>query len=95
MRWQAVALLGILLQGVATPGGGLSTGDISKEDFNYQRPTQSPHTLERACTTKLGFCRVANLVPPGQACYCVAANGARVDGHVIPYRFTDVPSTVR
>jgi hypothetical protein len=34
--------------------------------------------------------RVANLLPPGQPCYCVANNGARVDGYVIAYRWTDV-----
>jgi hypothetical protein len=95
MRLRALAVLVLLLSGVMTPGGGLGTGDIGKDDFGYQRPTQSPHTLERACTTKAGFCRVANLVPPGQPCYCLAANGARVDGYVIPYRFTDVPSTVK
>jgi hypothetical protein len=94
-RYGVAVVLGILLQGVVAPGGGLSTGDISKDDFNYQRPTQSPHTLERACTTKVGFCRVANLLPPGQACYCLTNAGARVDGYVIPYRFTDVPSTIK
>jgi hypothetical protein len=93
--WLRVLMVLVLLSGVVTPGGGLSTGDISKDDFGYQRPTQSPHTLERACTTKLGFCRVANLVPPGQPCYCVALNGTRLDGYVIAYRWTDVPSTVK
>jgi hypothetical protein len=92
-KWPVVAIL--LAGGVMTPGGGLSTGDISKEDFSHQIPTQSPHTLERACTTRLGICRVANHTPPGQPCYCVAANGARVDGYVIAYRFTDVPSVVK
>jgi hypothetical protein len=72
----------------------IGTGDISKDDFP-QLPTQSPHTLERACTTKLGYCRVANLTPPGQPCYCLTSTGARVDGYVIAYRFTDVPSTIR
>jgi hypothetical protein len=91
-----VALVLVLLGGgIMTPGGGINTGDISKDDFRHQTPTQSPHTLERACTTKLGFCRVANLLPPGQPCYCLAANGARVDGYVIAYRFTDVPSTIK
>jgi hypothetical protein len=90
-RYVVAVVFGILLQGLGVPGGGLSTGDISKDDFNYQRPTQSPHVLERACTTKAGFCRVANMVPPGQACYCLTNAGARVDGHVIPYRFSDAP----
>ena len=74
-----LALVLLLLQGLMTPGGGIGTGDISKDDFP-QIPTQSPHTLERACTTRLGFCRVA---------------GARVDGYVIAYRFSDVPSVVK
>ena len=95
MRLRVALVLVLLGGGVVTPGGGLSTGDIGKEDFGYQRPTQSPHTLERACTTRLGICRVANLLPPGQPCYCLAAGGARVDGYVIAYRWTDVPSTVR
>jgi len=76
------------------PRGGIGTGDVSKDDFP-QIPTQSPHTLARACTTRLGYCRVANLTPPGQPCYCLTATGARVDGHVIAYRFTDVPSVVK
>jgi hypothetical protein len=93
-RRLALTLL-LLLQGVMTPGGGVGTGDISRDDFNYQMPTQSPHTLERACTTRLGFCRVANLTPPGQPCYCLTSTGARVDGYVIAYRFSDVPSVVK
>jgi hypothetical protein len=94
MRMRLVVAL-VLLQGLMTPHGGIGTGDISKDDFNYQVPTQSPHTLERACTTKLGVCRVANLTPPGQPCYCLTAAGARVDGYVIAFRFTDVPSVVK
>ncbi|HEX9821993.1 MAG TPA: hypothetical protein VGD07_20520 [Methylomirabilota bacterium] len=91
-----VALIVLLLGGsIVTPGGGFSTGDISKDDVRHQIPTQSPHTLERACTTKLGHCRVANLTPPGQPCSCVASTGARVDGYVIAYRWTDVPSSVK
>ena len=85
----------LLLQGVMTPGGGVGTGDLSRDDFSHQIPTQSPHTLERACTTKLGYCRVANLTPPGQPCYCLTGTGARVDGYVIAYRFTDVPPVVK
>ena len=92
----SVALVLVLLGGgIMTPGGGVGTGDISREDFGYQIPTQSPHTLERACTTKLGVCRVANLTPPGQPCYCLTAAGARVDGYVIAFRFSDVPSIVK
>jgi hypothetical protein len=94
-----LALVLLLLQGLMTPGGGIGTGDISKDDFPKddfpQIPTQSPHTLERACTTKLGFCRVANLTPPGQPCYCLTAAGGRVDGYVIAYRFSEVPSVVK
>ena len=75
-----LALVLLLAQGLMTPGGGIGTGDISKDDYQQQIPTQSPHTLERACTTRLGFCRVA---------------GARVDGYVIAYRFSDVPSVVK
>jgi len=89
-----LALVLLLLQGLMTPGGGIGTGDISKDDFP-QIPTLSPHTLERACTTRLGYCRVANLTPPGQPCYCLTAAGARADGYVIAYRFTDVPSVVK
>ena len=91
MRYCLALGLLFLLQGVLTPGGGVSTGDISKDDFRYQTPTQSPHTLERACTTQVGICRVANLVPPGQPCYCLAGTGARVDGFVIAWRWTGVP----
>lgn len=94
MRWRRALLITVLLQGLMTPGGGIGTGDISKDDFP-QIPTQSPYTLERACTTRLGYCRVANLTPPGQPCYCLTAVGARVDGYVIAYRFTDVPSVVK
>jgi hypothetical protein len=94
MRLAIVLGTALLLQGLMTPGGGVGTGDIGKDDFP-QLPTQSPHTLERACTTRLGYCRVANLTPPGQPCYCLTSTGARVDGYVIAYRFTDVPSTVR
>ena len=90
-----LALTLLLLQGLMTPGGGVGTGDISRDDFNYQIPTQSPHTLERACTTRLGLCRVANLTPPGQPCYCLTSTGARLDGYVIAYRFSDVPSVVK
>ena len=68
MRWRRALVITVLLQGLMTPGGGIGTGDISKDDFP-QVPTQSPHTLERACTTRLGYCRVANLTPPGQPCY--------------------------
>ena len=93
--WRRLALTLLLLQGLMTPGGGVGTGDISRDDFNYQIPTQSPHTLERACTTRLGLCRVANLTPPGQPCYCLTSTGARVDGYVIAYRFSDVPSVVK
>jgi hypothetical protein len=86
----------VLLQGLLMmPGGGVGTGDLSQDDFNYQIPTQSPHTLERACTTAVGYCRVANLTPPGRPCYCLTAAGVRVDGYVIAYRFTDVPSVVK
>ncbi len=94
MRWRRALVITVLLQGLMTPGGGIGTGDISKDDFP-QIPTQSPHTLERACTTKVGFCRVANLTPPGQPCYCLTAAGARVDGYVIAFRFSDVPSLVK
>ena len=94
MRWRRALVITVLLQGLMTPGGGIGTGDISKDDFS-QIPTQSPHTLERACTTKAGFCRVANLTPPGQPCSCFTAAGARVDGYVIAYRFTDVPQVVK
>jgi len=90
-----VLLLLVLLQGMMVPAGGIGTGDISKDDFNYQIPTQSPHTLERACTTKVGYCRIANLTPPGQPCYCLTAAGARVDGYAIAFRLTEVPSTVK
>ena len=38
---------------------------------------------------------VANLTPPGQPCYCLTSTGARVDGYVIAYRFSDVPSVVK
>jgi hypothetical protein len=86
--------IALLAQGLLVPGGGIGTGDIGKDDFP-QIPTQSPHTLERACTTRLGYCRVANLTPPGQPCYCLTAVGVRVDGYVIAYRFTDVPSVVK
>jgi hypothetical protein len=95
MRMRAVVWLVLLLQGLMTPGGGIGTGDISKDDYQQQIPTQSAHTLERACTTRAGFCRVANLTPPGQPCYCLTAAGARVDGYVIAYRFSDVPSVVK
>ncbi len=78
-----------------TPGGGIGTGDISKDDYGGQRPTQSPHTLERACTTQLGICRVANLTPPGRPCYCVGGNGGRVDGYVIAWRWTAVPTDIK
>ena len=44
---------------------------------------------------ELGVCRVANLTPPGQPCYCLTAAGARVDGYVIAFRFTEVPSIVK
>ena len=94
MRWRHALLVAVVMQGLMTPGGGVGTGDISKDDFP-QIPTASPHTLERACTTQLGYCRVANLTPPGQPCYCLTAAGARVDGYVIAYRFTDVPSVVK
>jgi hypothetical protein len=94
MRLSILLATALLLQGLMTPGGGFGTGDISKDDVP-QLPTQSPHTLERACTTKLGYCRVANLTPPGQPCYCLTSAGARVDGYVIAYRFTDVPSTLK
>jgi len=95
MRLRTVLAITLLAQGVMTPGGGIGTGDISRDDFSHQIPTQSPHTLERACTTKLGYCRVANLTPPGQPCYCLTPAGARVDGYVIAYRFSDVPSVVK
>ena len=95
MRRRTVLASILLAQAVLSPGGGIGTGGISRDDFNHQIPTQSPHTLERACTTKLGYCRVANLTPPGQPCYCLTAAGARVDGHVIAYRFSDVPSVVK
>jgi hypothetical protein len=75
--------------GVMTPGGGISTGDISKDDFP-QIPTRSPHVIERACTTRAGYCRVANQTPPGQPCYCLTGTGVRVDGHVTSYRWSDV-----
>jgi hypothetical protein len=94
MRLTIVLGTALLLQGLMTPGGGVGTGDISQDDFP-QMPTRSPHTLERACTTKLGSCRVANLTPPGQPCYCLTSAGVRVDGYVIAYRFTDVPSTLK
>jgi len=79
----------LLAGGIVTPDGGIGTGDIGKDDFP-QVPAQSPHTLERACTTRAGYCRVANLLPPGQPCYCVSSSGARVDGYVIAFRWTDV-----
>ena len=82
-----LALL-VLLQGVLTPGGGIGTGDISKDDYGGQRPTQSPHVSERACTTPAGICRVANQTPPGQPCYCVASNGTRLNGYVIAWRWS-------
>jgi hypothetical protein len=87
--------IALLLQGVATPGGGIGGGDVSKEDFQHQRPTPSPHTLERACTTRAGICRVANLTPPGQPCFCLAADGTRRDGYVIAWRWTPVPTDIR
>ena len=92
--WRRLVLALLLAQGITTPGGGTSTGDISPDDFP-QIPTRSPHTLERACTTQVGYCRVANLTPPGQPCYCLTAAGARVNGYVIAYRFTDVPSSIK
>ena len=95
MRTALAIWLVVLLQGVLTPGGGIGTGDISKDDYGGQRPTQSPHTLERACTTQLGICRVANLVPPGQPCYCLAGDGARLDGYVIAWRWTGVPTDIK
>ena len=67
----------VLLQGVATPGGGINSGDIGKDDDGGQRPTQSP----------------ANQTPPGQPCYCLAANGARLDGYVIAWRWSPAPPT--
>jgi hypothetical protein len=94
MRYCLAVGLFFLLQGVVTPGGGISTGDI-KEDFSHQMPTQSPHTLERACTTQLGICRMPNLIPPGQPCHCLTANGARVDGYVIAWRWTGVPTDLK
>jgi hypothetical protein len=95
MRWRRIVIVSALIaQGLMTPGGGIGTGDISPEDFP-QIPTQTPHTLERACTTRLGYCRVANLTPPGQPCYCLTAAGARVDGYVIAYRFSEVPSVIK
>jgi hypothetical protein len=93
MRHLVPALL--LLQGVMTSGGGVTSGDISKDDYGGQIPTQSPHTLERACTTRLGICRVANHTPPGQPCYCVAGNGARLAGYVIAWRWTTVPTDIK
>jgi hypothetical protein len=92
--WRRVVLALLLAHGLMTPGGGIGTGDISPDDFP-QIPTRSPHTLERACTTQVGYCRVANLTPPGQPCYCLTAAGARVNGYVIAYRFTDVPATIK
>ncbi len=93
-RALGIALV-LLLQGAVTPGGGIHSGDISKDDYRQQLPTQSPHTLERACTTQAGICRVANQMPPGQPCYCVAGNGAGLNGYVIAYRWTPVPTDVR
>ena len=95
MRTSVLLALVLLSGGIMTPGGGVGTGDIGKDDFGYQIPTQSPHTLERACTTRVGYCRVANLTPPGQPCYCLTPAGARIDGYVIAYRFSDVPSVVK
>jgi hypothetical protein len=95
MRLRLALVLVLLGGGIMTHGGGIGTGDISKDDFSYQIPTQSPHTLERACTTRVGHCRVANLTPPGRPCYCLTATGARVDGYVIAYRFSDVPPVVK
>jgi hypothetical protein len=85
----------VLLQGVVTPGGGVSSGDLNKEDYQRQQVTPTPHTLERACTTRLGICRVANQTPPGQPCSCVAGNGARLDGYVISWRWTGVPTDLK
>ena len=92
----AIVLL-VLLQGVTTPGGGMSTGDISKDDYRQQLPTQSqiPHTAERACTTPVGICRVANQTPPGQPCYCLGADGGRLDGFVMAWRWGRVPVDVK
>jgi hypothetical protein len=90
----AIAVIVLLLQGVMTPGGGMSTGDISKDDYREQA-TQSPHTAERACTTQAGICRVANQTPPGQPCYCLAAGGGRLDGFVIAWRWGRVPVDVK
>jgi hypothetical protein len=84
----------LLLQGVMTPGAGVSSGDIDQDDDRRQIPTQTPHTLERACTTRLGICRVANHTPPGQPCYCVAGNGARLDAYVIAWRWTAAPTDI-
>ena len=92
MRYCLAIGLFVLLQGMVTPGGGIDTGDISKDDFRYQMPTQTPHTLERACTTQQGICRIPNLVPPGQPCHCLASNGARADGYVLARRRTGVPT---
>ena len=89
MRWRVGVVIVLLAGGVMTPGGGIGTGDISKDNFP-QIPTQSPHVIERACTTRAGYCRVANQLPAGQPCYCVAANGVRVDGHVIAYRWSEM-----
>jgi len=92
--WRRIVVVAALIaQGLMTPGGGIGTGDVPEE--YPQIPTQTPHTLERACTTRVGYCRVANLTPPGQPCYCLTATGARVDGYVIAYRFSDVPSVVK
>jgi len=88
MHWRMGLAIVLLGGGVMTPGGGIGTGDISKDDFP-QIPTQSPHVIERACTTRAGYCRVANQLPPGQPCYCVISTGVRVDGYVIASRWTD------
>jgi hypothetical protein len=84
----------VVLAAILLAGGVTSTGTLTRDDFP-EVPTRTPHTLERACTTPLGFCRIANLTPPGQPCSCVTPDGARVGGYAIAWRWTDVPAVVK
>jgi hypothetical protein len=51
MRWRIALVVVLLAGGLMTPGGGIGTGEIGKDDFP-QIPTQSPHTLARVHHTR-------------------------------------------
>jgi hypothetical protein len=67
---------------------------LTEAQLNWRPAASDTNSLYAIAAHVLGNAE-ENVLQTVCGCYCLTPTGARVDGYVIAYRFTEVPSVVK